>query len=209
MTIRRHALFDFGGPLLKTPFELNDCAEHTLGLEPGSLPRGPFDPDGDPRWRAWQAQEISEREYWLERATAAGMETTTYMRAFFEPGGDHLIRTATWSLVSEVHAAGCRVAVLTNDLSAFHSPEWCARISVLSEIDALVDLSATGHLKPHPLAYQTAVDALGAAPADIVFLDDQHQNVAGAEQAGMTGIWFDSINVDESVNRFRAALEAA
>ena len=52
MTIRRHSLFDFGGPLLLTPFELSSAAERLWSLTPGSLPRGPFDPDRDPRWKA-------------------------------------------------------------------------------------------------------------------------------------------------------------
>jgi putative hydrolase of the HAD superfamily len=206
MTIRRHALFDFGGPLLLTPFELNAHAERVWGLETGSLPKGPFEPDTDPRWIAWQAGEITEREYWSERAELMDLDSFSYMRAFFEPSGDHLIRTETAALVREVQAAGFRAGVLTNDLSAFHSAEWCEKITVLGQIDALIDLSATGHLKPHPLAYAAASEALGADPSAIVFLDDQAQNVAGAQAAGMTAVWFDATNVGASLDRFRTAL---
>jgi len=204
--VRRHALFDFGGPLLLTPFELNAAAEAAFGLAPGSLPRGPFDPDSDPRWKAWQAEEITERDYWSARAAPLGLDIAGYMRAFFEPSGDHLIRAEMAAIVSEVQAAGKRAGLLTNDLSAFHGPEWREPISVLKLFDPLVDLSLTGHLKPHPMAYRTAIDAMGVAPSEIVFIDDQRYNVAAAVEAGLIGVWFDPADAAGSIGRFRTAL---
>jgi putative hydrolase of the HAD superfamily len=207
-SIVRHALFDFGGPLLLTPFELGAAAARALGVDESSLAPGPFDPDRDPRWKAWQAGEITERQYWAERAEPLGIDVKAYMRAFYEPTGDHLVRPLTWSMVTEVQAAGFRVGVLTNDLSAFHSAEWAEGISVFKQIDTLVDLSMTGHLKPHPLAYAAGIAAMTADPADIVFLDDQLPNVNAARDAGMTAVWFDPTDVDASVAAFRAALTA-
>jgi putative hydrolase of the HAD superfamily len=206
MTIRRHALFDFGGPLLYSPFELNAQAETVMGLEPGSLPKGPFDPPSDPNWVAWQAGELTEREYWTLRAEPLGLTIAGYMRVFFEPSGDHLIRPETEAIVSEVQAAGFKSGLLTNDLSAFHGPEWRDPISVLKVVNPLVDLSMTGHLKPHPKAYATAIEAMEADPGDIVFLDDQPGNVAGAVQAGIVGVFFDQTDVAGSIATFRRAL---
>jgi putative hydrolase of the HAD superfamily len=205
--VRRHALFDFGGPLLLTPFELNHIAEPSMGLAPGTLPKGPFDPDSDPRWKAWQAEEISERDYWVERAEPMGVDIAGYMRHFYEPSGNHLIRPETEAIVHEVQAAGFLCGLLTNDLSAFHGPEWRDPISVLKVVSPLVDLSMTGYLKPNPKAYAAAIEAMGVAPGEIVFLDDQPYNVAGAVEAGIIGVWFDQTDVPGTVARFRAALE--
>jgi putative hydrolase of the HAD superfamily len=205
-TFVRHALFDFGGPLLYSPFELNHLGEQAMGLEPGSLAKGPFDPDGDPRWRAWQAGEITERQYWAERAAPFGLDIAGYMKAFFEPSGNHLIRPETAALVTEVQSAGFLAGLLTNDLSVFHGPAWREPISVLALFDPLVDLSIVGHLKPDPRAYAAALAAMGVAPGDIVFLDDQPNNVQGAQDAGLVGIWFDITDVAASVERFRTAL---
>jgi putative hydrolase of the HAD superfamily len=200
-TIRRHALFDFGGPLLLTPFELNGLAEASLGVPAGSLPRGPFDPDGDPRWKAWQAEEITERQYWAERAAPLGLDVIGYMRHFFEPSGNHLIRMEMASVVEAVQAAGYRAGLLTNDLSAFHGPEWREPIDVLQRVDPLVDLSMTGHLKPHPRAYESAIEAMGVPADEIVFIDDQRANVDGGARAGLRTVWFDPTDASSSIGR--------
>ena len=61
-------ILDFGGVVTRTLFETHDLTERALGLAPGSLTwRGPFDPENDSLWQSMQRDEISEREYWLER----------------------------------------------------------------------------------------------------------------------------------------------
>ncbi len=204
--IRRHALFDFGGPILLTPFELNHRFEATHDLPFGALPNGPFDPEGDPHFLAWQAGELTERGYWAERASAIGLTVPQYMRGFFEPPGDDLIRPGSWALIREVRHAGFKAGVLTNDLTAFHGPEWVAAINVLGEIDPLVDLSKLGHLKPDPRGYQDAIEAMGVGPDEMVFVDDQPANCAGAERAGIRAVWFDVTDAEGSLVRFRHAL---
>jgi putative hydrolase of the HAD superfamily len=206
LPIVRHALFDFGGPLLLTPFELNAVAARSMGVPVESLPRGPFDPAGDPRWTAWQIEEITERDYWSEKAAPFGLDIPGFMHHFFEPSGDHLVRPESWALVVEVQAAGKQAGLLTNDLSAFHGPAWRDPISVLKLVRPLVDLSMTGHLKPHPKAYAAAIDALGVAPGEIAFLDDQPYNVEGARRAGMAAVRFDPIDPAGSLAAFRLAL---
>ena len=124
-------LLDFGGVLLLTPFELRDAAERSLGLPAGALSwAGPFDPPSDLLWQDWQAGTITERDYWAQRASAHGLETQAFMGQFYEPGGDHLVRQEMWDLVRSYHSDGGRVAILTNDLAAFHGPEWMERVTV-------------------------------------------------------------------------------
>ena len=201
-------LLDFGGVLLRTPFELRHEAERSLGLAPGTLSwAGPFDPPSDPLWQQWQAGEVTEREYWARRASSHGLETQTFMGGFFEPGGDHLIRDEMWDLVRAHHAAGGRVAILTNDLRAFHGTEWLESITVLGEIDILIDASITKVLKPDPAAYEAALSALGDPdPATVVFVDDQQNNIRGAEACGMVTVFFDPVDVPTSVARVEKAL---
>ena len=115
----RHALFDFGGPLLLSPFELVEVAAPRLGVDPCDLPGGPFDPD-DLRWEARRRGEIDERQYWAEVADRFDLDVIGLMRCFYEPSGDHLVRGSSWDLVEELLTAGRRVGLLTNDLTAFH-----------------------------------------------------------------------------------------
>jgi putative hydrolase of the HAD superfamily len=201
-------LLDFGGVLLRTPFELRHAAEESLGLAPGTLSwAGPFDPPSDPLWQQWQAGEVTEREYWAIRAESYGLETQTFMGGFFEPGGDHLIRHDMWDLVRAYQASGGRVGILTNDLRAFHGTEWVESITVLSEIDLLIDASITKVLKPDPAAYAAALAALGDPdPGNVVFVDDQRNNLRGAEACGMVAVFFDPVDVPGSIARVEKAL---
>jgi putative hydrolase of the HAD superfamily len=202
----RHLLFDFGGPVLKSPFELRDHGARGLGVDAGDLSGGPFDP-ADQRWQARVRGEITEREYWEAEAARFGVETRGLMRAFYEPSGDHLTREGSVRLVEDALAAGRRVGLLTNDLTAFHGVEWQEPITVLRRFDPLIDLSQSGHLKPHPRAYERAIAAMGCDPADIVFVDDHVDNVEGGVDAGMIGIWFDVTDPEGSLARTREALE--
>ncbi|HEY8061076.1 MAG TPA: HAD-IA family hydrolase [Acidimicrobiales bacterium] len=202
-------LLDFGGVLLLTPFELRAEAERSLGMEAGALSwAGPFDPRSDPLWQQWQAGEVTEREYWAIRAASYGLETQAFMAGFFEPGGDHLVRTEMWDLVRSYQRSGGRAAILTNDLRAFHGTDWLESITVLGEIDILIDASVTKVLKPDPRAYEAALAALGDPdPASVVFVDDQQNNLRGAQACGMVAVIFDPADVPGSIARVRAALE--
>jgi putative hydrolase of the HAD superfamily len=92
-------LLDFGGPLLRTPFELLRATERRLGLSRLTFDwRGPFDPDGDPLWQRLQAGMISEPEYWAVRAaefaTVTGRSSVrAMMRELFCGPEDEVVRT--------------------------------------------------------------------------------------------------------------------
>ena len=202
----RHLLLDFGGVLLKTNFELNDIAERSLGLAAGALAdwRGPFDPSVDPEWQRFLAGEITERGYWVVQSAKYGLDTTGLMRHFFEPSGDHLIRTEMWDLVREWKAAGRKVGILTNDMTAFHGPDWKDGITVLREVDVIADCSFRA-LKPDPSSYQFGLDTLGVAPQEVVFVDDLFVNAQGAVDAGLRTVRFDPTNVADSIAEIRQA----
>jgi putative hydrolase of the HAD superfamily len=202
----RHLLLDFGGPVLRSPFELRDLGARGLGVDASEFSGGPFDPT-DQRWQARIRGEITEREYWEAEAARFGVDTLGFMGAFYEPSGDHLTRPGAVRLVEDALAAGRKVGLLTNDLTAFHGVEWQEPISVLRRFEPLIDLSPSGHLKPHPRAYEIAIAAMACDAADIVFVDDHVDNVEGGVAAGMIGIWFDVTDPDGSLVRTRVALD--
>ena len=164
--VRRHLLFDFGGPVLLSPFELRDRAAAAHGVGPDAFSSGPFDPS-DVEWRRRVAGEITEREYWTAEAARFELDVRAYMSLHYEPSGDHLTRPESCGLVDEVLAAGRKVGLLTNDLTAFHGPEWQEPISVLKRFDPIVDLSHTGHLKPDPAAFAVGIEAMAEDPATV------------------------------------------
>ncbi len=193
-------LFDFGGVVIRTPFELHRYDWH-----------GPFDPSSDPPWEAMQRGEITEREYWHRRASVyhpdAQDPTHAFMRDLYEQDEAVIVRPEVVGLLDSLADAGLRRAVLTNDLAAFHPPEWIERMRVVRRFDPVIDLSHVGFLKPQPEAFEHALKALGLDRSDagrVVFVDDQRRNVAGALAVGMRGLWFDPTDVAGSVARVRA-----
>ena len=191
---------------MRTPFELNVRAELSMGLPSGSLPRGPFDPATDTAWAAQQAGRITERDYWNARFEAAGLDMAAYFDHFYAPFGDHHVRPEVAEIVEDVQRDGRCAGVLSNDLSTFMTPQWRATITVLRRATPVIDLGEHGVLKPHARAYELGIEAVGAIPSDIVFVDDQPANVAAASDAGLVGVWFDVTDIADSVDRIRSAV---
>ncbi len=209
-------VLDFGGPVIRTPFELRHYGEAAAGLPPGTLAwAGPFDPGSDADWRAMQAGDITEREYWQHRAdefaelTGAPATYNGLLAGLYTADEADLVRTEAVDLIADARRRGLAVAVLTNDLRAFHGPEWVERMTVLTTIDVMVDGSLEGVLKPDPRIYHLVTQRLGVAPHDCLFVDDQPGNVAGAVAVGMSAVWFDVTDPAASFAAVYAALDAA
>ena len=211
----RAVVFDFGGVVIRTPFEMAPGLEQRLGLAPGSIDlAGPFDPPADPLWRRFRAGEFTELGYWQRQADrhaemiGAGEDRLrSLMDALFEAPRDEVLRPDTWQLRRTLTDRGLQVAALTNDLSRFHDPSWIERMDVLEKFDPFVDLSNTGILKPDPRGYRRVLDLLGLQADQALFVDDQIVNIAGANKVGMRTVHFDVLDPSGSVTRVLNALD--
>ncbi|MDQ1626387.1 MAG: putative hydrolase of the superfamily [Actinomycetota bacterium] len=194
----RAVVFDFGGPVLLTPFELLRDTEARLGLEPGALDwRGPFDPGADPLWREMIAGDITERDYWQRRAeqlhalAATGEDVRHLFAAVFDGDQALLVRPESHQVMRQAAEKGLTTGVLTNDLARFHPAAWIEGNDFLRDVDVIVDGSVTGALKPDPRAFQLLLEALDLPAGDVLFTDDQRHNVEAAARAGLRVVWFD------------------
>lgn len=209
----RAVVFDFGGVVIRTPFEMAPGLERRLGLAPGSIDlAGPFDPGADPLWRRFRAGEFTELGYWQRQADrhaemiGAGEDRLrSLMDSLFEAPRHEVLRPDTWQLRRTLIGNGLRVAALTNDLSRFHDPAWIERMDVLDKFDPFVDLSNTGILKPDPRGYRRVLAGLHVAAGQVLFVDDQPVNIEGAENVGMQAVHFDVLDRPASI---RQVLEA-
>ena len=192
-------VLDFGGVISRTLFETHELSEAALGLKPGTLNwRGPFDPQTDPLWRAMQADEISERDYWTTRTREVGRlvgEDWQCMQTFVQRarGADvqAVIRPEAVAAIHAAKAAGCKLAVLSNELDLFYGADFRQRLPLLDLFDVIVDATYTGILKPDPRAYQDCLAQLGVRAQDAVFVDDQERNIEGALRCGLQVVHFD------------------
>lgn len=208
-------LLDFGGVCLLNPIELHSEAEAHFGLAAGTLDwLGPIDPSTDPLWRELCGGAVlQEREYWSQRAgsvsEAVGRPVTLheYFEAIYTPARDELIRPGCFATVDTARSLEMGVSILTNDLKAFHGPDWQQGITLFEAIDHLVDCSDTGVLKPDPRAFATALAAIETDPSRVLFVDDQQLSVAGAEAVGIDALWFDIARPSESWDAVAERLE--
>lgn len=206
-------IFDFGGPVLLTPFELRHVGERALGLAPGTLAwTGPFDPGADIDWRAFQSGEMNEREYWARRvadfAELTGEPATMpdMCKYLYSGEPDELTRASARDLIRDAKAAGIPVGVLTNDLTAFHDQSWLDRMSIIGEFDFMVDGRTDGVYKPDPAAYLLMLERMGVPAEGTVFIDDQPVNLEGARSVGLTCVHLDPVDPEPGFREARLLL---
>ena len=188
-------LLDIGGVVHRTGVHLvGRLAEREPAMQPVIEEIGGIASDRDELWQRMLRRELGEREYWAQRAAEFGAavgetwDTRAMMRRFYELPEQEWLCDATVELMADAKAAGLRLGALTNDMTAFHGPEWVARQEHLKLFDVIVDASLTGVMKPDLRAFRGGAEALGLPPEQIVFLDDMPWNTEGARQAGMTAV---------------------
>lgn len=199
MSAPKALVLDFGGVVTKTLFETHELTEKALGLKPGTLAwQGPFDLASDPLWRSMQADEISERDYWKTRTREVGQlvgedwdAMETFVRRARGADPEAVVRPEADRAIRKAHAAGVRLAVLSNELDLFYGADFRGRLPLLSLFETIVDATYTKILKPDLRAYQSVAEALELPTSACVFVDDQKRNIDGAIAAGMRTVHFD------------------
>jgi putative hydrolase of the HAD superfamily len=141
----------------------------------------------------------------LEAASARlGLDVT---EAILEEAGTHYLDSWTPHIVHEPDAVavltelkrrGLRTGLLSNTHwpRAFHE-HFLERDGLADLLDARLYTSELSHMKPHPSVFAAALDAVGVDdPATAVYVGDRlHDDVFGAQQAGLRGVWRRSSSV--------------
>jgi putative hydrolase of the HAD superfamily len=178
-------VFDYGGVLCRDQSEEDRRALLALaGVA-----------DGDRFWAAyWDLRGpydqglLTARGYWTP---VVGRELTTAEVATIEAadvaGWSHPYEQ-TLEIAARLAKDGTSLALLSNC-----PPSMAAAIETMSWTDLIPRRFYScrlGSLKPDPASYTAVLTAIGAAPADVTFVDDRPVNVAGAEAVGMRALLF-------------------
>src|SRR3972149_392893 len=182
------ALFtDFGGVLVRSRTDAPRRAlEVRLGLPPNTIEERVF--GGDLSVRA-QRGEISHDDYWEHlgrdlpldgRMTVAQFRDEFFSADFLDEALMALIRSVRPSiktgLISNAWANGRYI--------------FTEVFAIASAFDTLVISAEEKVMKPDPRIYHIALDRLGVAAGESIFIDDMLPNVRGAEAVGMIGVHF-------------------
>jgi epoxide hydrolase-like predicted phosphatase len=187
----RAVLFDFGGVVSSSPFDLMDDVGVRMGLEPGvllTLLMGDYGADGDEPWHRLERGEISAIDWFsdvLRRAEEQGIaiDTAHFHRGFY---GGITVHEPVVEKIRALRGDGLKTGLLTNNVKEFAT--WRDLVPLDELFDVVVDSSEVGMRKPGAAIYRHTLELLGLPPEEVVFLDDHPANVAGAEAVGMTAI---------------------
>jgi epoxide hydrolase-like predicted phosphatase len=179
-------IFDLGGVLVRTEERAPRAAlAARLGMSYDELVQLVFDSQS-----ALKASlgEITAAQHWEAVGAALDLSPDQLQgvrRDFF--GGDRLDE----ALVGFIRALRPRLktGLLSNawsDLRHYLENYW----HVVDAFDDLVISAEVGLAKPDARIYRLAVDRLGVAPEQAIFVDDYLENVDGARAAGLYAIHF-------------------
>lgn len=179
-------IFDFGGVILRTQdWHGRGKWEQKLGLAENELEAIVFNSD---MGRRAQLGHVSYAEHWsrlgqhfnLSAAEQKGLEADFWAGDVLDVELVTLIRQLKTNhktgLISNAFD-DLRVS-LTNH---FHIDD---------AFDVIVISGEEGIMKPDARLYQIALDRLGVAPHESIFIDDFRHNIEGAQAVGMAGIHY-------------------
>lgn len=98
-------------------------------------------------------------------------------------------RDEMWTLAATFRGSGGKLGMLSNGV-----PEIVARIRADHHLPSLFDAVVISYeeqlAKPEPEIYRVALDRLGVAPFDALFVDDRAENIDVARELGLRTLLF-------------------
>ncbi|MFD0567391.1 HAD family hydrolase [Kitasatospora saccharophila] len=203
-----HLLFDFFGTLVDyspSRTEQGYPRSHALLREFGAA----LDYAGFlSAWSATTARfdretAADEREFSVDEVAAAflaealpaaptGSQVAGFVAAYLAEWGSAIRPFEGVAELLRELSGRCRLAVVSNTHSPTMVPDLLARLGVLELMDAVVLSVDTGHRKPHPSIYRTALERLGLSPADAWFIGDSAgPDYHGPRRAGIPALLVD------------------
>lgn len=99
---------------------------------------------------------------------------------------------ATIAVVSQLKGAGYTTGILSNTCEAHWEFARGGRFRFLNDLfDHIVLSYEVKSMKPEPEIYRAAIEKAGCPAESIFFMDDRHENVAGARAAGIRAVHFE------------------
>lgn len=87
------------------------------------------------------------------------------------------------------HLPKVKLAIASNQLS--HINEWIAKSGIKDKFDCILISADIGIEKPNKEFYERLILELKEKPEDILFIDDNAENIEGAKQVGLSVLHYD------------------
>ena len=190
-----HVIFDFGGVITASPFEAFNRLEEERGLPRDFVRRvNAADPDGN-AWARFERAEIDAAAFdTLFAAEAKAMDHILEGEAVLAVLAG-AVRPAMVAALDTLKASNFGIACITNNVPSgkgagmARSEKLAAEVAaIMARFDHVIESSKVGVRKPDPRIYEMMCEALGAEPANCIYLDDLGINCKPASQLGMHAI---------------------
>ena len=180
----RAVIFDLGGVVLGSPLHEIARYEAEHDIPAGLVNRVVMSRGLEGAWSRHERGEIPFEvfcdQFAAECAQAgARIDVRDLMRRI---DGVTVARPEMLTAIATLRELRFRVAALTNNFGPLSDDRFKARF------DAVIESSVVGIRKPEPGIYELALEALGVAATETVFLDDIGANLKPARAMGMTTI---------------------
>jgi epoxide hydrolase-like predicted phosphatase len=185
MTIQA-VVFDIGGIFEITPdLGWGPAWESRLGLAPGELGERMND-----AWRGGEIGTVSEAEVHQAARERLGLDEGQLAEFMADLWRDYL-GTANTELIEYARRLRprYRTGILSNSFVGAREREQAA-YGFEDLVDELVYSHECGLRKPDPRSYALVCARLDAEAAQVVFLDDNEENVEGARLAGLHAVLY-------------------
>ncbi len=186
-------LFDFGGVIMTSPFDVFSVLEREAGVPPGTVRAINSRHPDDNAWARIERGEIDADEFVaLFEAEATEVGTPLAARPILDvvardsPADRADAHPAMLEALARLRELGIARALITNNIRPLDRHPGSAW--VFDEFDVVVQSCLAHVRKPEPAIYRLALDGLGprgADPAHAVMLDDLGINLKPARALGM------------------------
>lgn len=179
----RGLLVDFGGVLTTNVFDSFRRFCEREGLDPQKVKQlFREDPNALAELRRLERGELSEDQFAERFGSLLGVADTSGLvdRLFAGMEADEAMVDA----VRVARRAGVRTGLISNSWGAGRYD----RSSFEELFDAVVISAEVGMNKPERAIFELGAERVGLSPGECVFVDDLHENCAGAEAVGMTAV---------------------
>lgn len=202
----RAVLFDFGGVLIRMDADDYDEIGAHWNLPAGILADAFYRTSewhaietGRGNWDTWQQGVERRLAPWL---SDPAVDVQAILDLWYaQPWHYHL---PNFELARDLRQAGHRVGILSNAPDDLRE-RFLSDLPIEVEWDTVVVSGEIGLRKPDPRIFHHAAEQIGAPPADCFFIDDLHENAAGARAAGMRAFHF----TRDNYRALRVALRTA
>jgi putative hydrolase of the HAD superfamily len=184
----RAVIFDLGGVVFPSPFDVFDEYERAAGL-PERFIRGVVAASADHgAWARFERSELAFPDFCaaFEAECAAAGGTVDAARLMAGITTDFRPRAEMVAAIDRLRAADLRVGALTNNWARDRTTE--PDHADLLGFDVVVESAVEGVRKPDPRIYELVCERLAVHPPECVFLDDLGVNLKPARAMGMTTI---------------------